>query len=247
MEELKPEEVATQEPKIEEAATAPPRPVGIARPVHHLTAMEKTVGVLRAILPIAQKFLPLLDGQVGTVVSNLIGPQNSPRQVANALLPLHEGLAQLEKQHIELRAQVAGQNAALRQIEEQIETVRNLAEETAAEQEELAGILSKMRRRVNLFAVAGLVLLAAVVTLNVLLLVHIRRVLPRSRCGRGVKPLHSDHLLAGCLVIWDERKSIFGCSEAQKTVTLDCFSFHQYIFNLYEHHVTKSCSPLRTL
>jgi len=39
MEELKPEEVATQEPKIEEAATAPPRPVGIARPVHHLTAM----------------------------------------------------------------------------------------------------------------------------------------------------------------------------------------------------------------
>ena len=178
MEELKPEEVATQEPKIEEAATAPPRPVGIARPVHHLTAMEKTVGVLRAILPIAQKFLPLLDGQVGTVVSNLIGPQNSPRQVANALLPLHEGLAQLEKQHIELRAQVAGQNAALRQIEEQIETERNLAEETAAEQEELAGILSKMRRRVNLFAVAGLVLLAAVVTLNVLLLVHIRRVLP---------------------------------------------------------------------
>jgi hypothetical protein len=178
MEELKPEEVATGEPKVEGAGTVPRRPVEIARPVHHLSAMEKTVGVLRTILPIAQKFLPLLDGQIGTVVSNLIGPQNSPRQVANALLPLHEGLAQLEKQHIELRARIAGQDAALREIEEQIKTVRELAEETAAEQRGLTAIVSKMRRRVNLVVVAGLVLLAALVTLNVLLFVHIRGILP---------------------------------------------------------------------
>jgi len=178
MEDLRPEEFATEAPKVGEAAPAPPKPVAIARPVHHLSAMEKAVGVLRAILPIAQKFLPLLDGQVGTVVSNLIGPQNSPRQVANALLPLHDGLAQLEKQQIELRSQLAGQNAALRQIEEQIEAVRKQVEETAVEQQELARILSKMRRRVNLFAIAGLVLLTAVVTLNIVLLVHIRRVLP---------------------------------------------------------------------
>jgi len=56
--------------------------------------------------------------------------------------------------------------------------VRKLAEETAEEQQNLASILSKMRRRVSLFAIAGLVLLAAVVTLNVVLFVHIRRVLP---------------------------------------------------------------------
>lgn len=56
--------------------------------------------------------------------------------------------------------------------------MRNQVEETAAKQQELAGILSKMRRRVNLFAVTGLVLLAALVTLNVVLLVHVRRVLP---------------------------------------------------------------------
>jgi len=178
MEDLRPEEFATEAPKTGEAGTPPRRPMEIARPVHHQSAMEKTVGVLRAILPIAQKFLPLLDGQVGTVVSNLIGPQNSPRQVANALLPLHEGLAQLEKQHIELRAQVAGQSAALRQMAEEIETVRKQIEETAAEQQALAGILSKMRRRMNLFAVAGLVLLVALVALNVVLLLHLRRVLP---------------------------------------------------------------------
>jgi hypothetical protein len=178
MEELRPEAVATEEPKPEGAATKPRSPGQIVRPVQHPSTLEKTVGVLRTILPLAQKFLPLLDGQIGTVVSNLIGPQSSPRQVAQTLLPLQEGLAHLEKQHVELRAQVAGQRAALKQIDEQIETVRKLTEDTAEEQRNLADNLEMMRRKVNLVAVAGLVLLAAVVTLNVVLFVHMRRIFP---------------------------------------------------------------------
>src|SRR5271157_1630168 len=121
MEELRPEGVATEETKAEEATTKPRGPFEIVRPVRRPSTLDKTVGVLRTILPIAQKLLPLLDGQIGTVVSNLIGPQAAPRQFAQTMLPLQEGLAQLEKQHIELRAQVAGQGAALKQIDEQIE------------------------------------------------------------------------------------------------------------------------------
>jgi uncharacterized coiled-coil protein SlyX len=139
--------------------------------------MEKTVGVLRTILPLAQRFLPLIDGQIGTVVSNLIGPQASPRQIAQTVLPLQEGLAQLERQHIELRAQMAGQTAALKEISERIGTVRKLMEETAEEQQNLTDSLKRLRRKVNAAAVAGLVLLAAVVTLNVALFVHIRGIL----------------------------------------------------------------------
>ena len=178
MEELRPEGVATEEPKPEGAATKPRSTGQIVRPVQHLSKLEKTVGVLRSMLPLAQKFLPLLDGQIGTVVSNLIGPQNSPRQVAQTLLPLQEGLAHLERQHIELRAQVAGHSAALKQIDEQIEMVRKLTEDTAEEQRILTERLEKMRRKVNLIAVAGLVLLAALVTLNVILFVHMQRIFP---------------------------------------------------------------------
>ncbi len=178
MEELKPEGVATEEPGPVDAGRTTRRPLEIVRPVQRKSTLEKTVGVLRTILPLAQKVLPLIDGQIGTVVSNLIGPQTAPRQVAQTLLPLQEGLAQLEKQHVELRAQVAGQNAALKQIDEQIETVRSLTEETAKEQRNMAENVEKMRRRVNTVAIVGLVLLGAVVALNVVLYVHIRQVVP---------------------------------------------------------------------
>ncbi len=178
MEELKPEGGATEEPKPAEAGATSRSPLHIVRPGQPPTKLNKTVGVLRTMLPLALKILPLLDGQIGTVVSNLIGPQATPRQAAHTLLPLQEGLAQLEKQHIELRAQVAEQSTALKQIDEQLETLRNLTEETAEVQRNLSASLKKMRRKVNMIAIAGLVLLAAVVALNVVLIVHIRRVFP---------------------------------------------------------------------
>jgi hypothetical protein len=178
MEELKPERVATKEPVVEITGSKPGGPVAVLRPVQKHSKLEKTVGVLKAMLPIAQKILPLLDGQIGTAVSNLIGPQALPRQFAQTLLPLHEGLAQLEKQHIELRAQLAGQSAALKQVDEQIEAIRKLTEETADEQQNLKAELAKMRRKINIIALAGLLLLTAAVTLNVVLWVHIRRMLP---------------------------------------------------------------------
>ncbi|MFZ0301621.1 MAG: hypothetical protein WAL75_03005 [Terracidiphilus sp.] len=177
MEELRPEGAATEEPKPRDAGAASRRPPEILRPGSHPSTLEKTVGVLKTILPLAQKFLPLIDGQIGTVVSNLIGPQATPRQVAQTLLPLQEGLAQLEKRHVELRSQVAGQNAALKQIDEQLETVRELTAETASEQRNLADRLEKLGRRVNLILIAGLLLLSAVVALNAVLVMHPRWIL----------------------------------------------------------------------
>jgi hypothetical protein len=158
-----------------EARTEPRGSGEILRPGQHLSAFEKTMGVLRTILPIAQKVLPLIDGQIGTVVSNFLGPQASPRQVAQTLLQLQEGLAQLEKQHMELRAAVAGQIGAFKQIDERLEAVRKLTEETAERQRKLAESLEKTRRKVNVAEIAGLVLLTAVVALNVVLFVQMRR------------------------------------------------------------------------
>lgn len=178
MEELRPERVTTEGTKCEQAGSTSRGPAEIARQVYRPSKLEKTIGVLRAMLPLAQKVLPLLDGQIGTAVSNLIGPQATPRQIAQTLLPLQEGLAHLEKQHVELRTHVAGQSAALKQIDEQLEAVRNLTEEAAEEQRNLTDGMEKIRRRVNTVAVAGLVLLAAVVVLNVVLLVHFWRVIP---------------------------------------------------------------------
>jgi hypothetical protein len=178
MEELKPDSGATETAKPAEAGATPRGPLQMVRPVQRPSRMDKTVGVLRTMLPLALKFLPLLDGQIGTVVSNFVGPQTTPRQVAQTLLPLQEGLAQLERQQVELRAQLGEQSGTLQQIDGQLQAVRNLTEETAEVQRNLTASLEKVRRKVNLVAIAGLVLLVAVVALNVVLLVHMRRVLP---------------------------------------------------------------------
>jgi hypothetical protein len=177
MEELKPDGSTAEGPKPAEAGTAPRSPMHIVRPVQRPSTMDKTVGVLRTMLPLALKFLPLLDGQIGTVVSNFVGPQTTPRQVAQTLLPLQAGLAHLEKQHFELRAELSTQNATLKQIDEQIQTLRNLNEETAEVQRNLTADLKKMRRNVKLVAISGFVLLAGLVALNVVLFVQIRRIL----------------------------------------------------------------------
>ena len=175
MEELKPDVAGTEEPKPAGSKAEPRGPIHIVPPPRR-SALEKTVGVLRAILPVAQKVLPLIDGQIGTAVSNLIGPQVSPRQVTQTLLPLQEGLAQLEKRHIELRAQLGGQDAALRQLEEQLNSVRKLAEETAEKQSKLAEGLGKMSRWVKVLAIIGFVLLAAVAVMNAVFFVHLRQI-----------------------------------------------------------------------
>jgi hypothetical protein len=178
MEERISDATAKEDPKTAEGKSGLGERAQIARPAPHGSALGKTMGILRTILPIAQKVLPLIDGQIGTVVSNLIASQASPREVAKTLLPLEDGLAQLKKQHIELRTHVAGQSAALKQIGEQIEVVRKLTEEATEKQRNLAKGLEKIRRRVNAVALAGLVSLVVLVTLNVVVLVHLRRVLP---------------------------------------------------------------------
>lgn len=178
MEELRPEQVATEEPKAEGAGGGPRGPVEIVRPGQRASTGQKTVGVLKAILPLAMKILPLLDGQYGTVVSNLVGVQTTPRHVAQTVLPLQEGIAQLEKQHIELRAQVAGQTTALKQIDEQIESVRKLTVQTAEEQQNLTARMEGMNRKMNVVALVGLVVLAALIAVNVVVYVHIRRAIP---------------------------------------------------------------------
>ena len=176
-EELRPEELDTPEPVHREAKEEPLAPAQLIPAPRPVSAFGKAMGVLRTVVPLAQKLLPLLDGQVGTAVSNLIGPQVTPRQMAQALGQLQDGLAQLEQQHVELRTHVAGQTAALKAIDAQIEEVRQLAEETASAQRAANESLQRMSRKVNLMAIAGLLLLAGVVALNVILFVSIRRVL----------------------------------------------------------------------
>lgn len=163
--------------------TAPPPPralVNMAPAREQASGLQRAANALRAALPLVQRILPLLDGNIGTAVSNVLAPYPQMHQLPPPvdLEPLEDGLAELQMQHRALRNQFLEQNASLKRVEDQLEAVRETTERNSREQEELLDDLKTVRRRVNRFAIPALGLLALSVLLNVLLYLHMRHILP---------------------------------------------------------------------
>jgi hypothetical protein len=139
------------------------------------------VSAVRAWLPIVQRILPLLDGNFGTAVSNILTPypqHTAPPTPPVNLEPIEDSLADLQTQHLDLRNQVAEQNTSIKRVEDQLELVREATDRNTLEQQELLEDLKVVGNKVNLFAVIALVLLAVSVIVNVVLYLHILKVLP---------------------------------------------------------------------
>ena len=144
------------------------------------SGLQRAVNALRMALPLVQRILPLLDGNIGTAVSNLLSPhpQPAPHTPPVNLEPIEDGLAQLQTQHRDLRDQVVEQNASLKRVEDQLEMVREATDRNTLEQQELIEDLKAVGNKVNAFAFFALALLGISILLNVILYLHIRRVLP---------------------------------------------------------------------
>jgi len=145
-------------------------------PVDNPSGLQRAIGGLRAAWPFVQKILPLLDGQVVTAISNLIAPH--PHQPQVNLAPLERNLTELQTRHIELHDQVAEQNVALKRVEDRLENVREATDRNTLEQQELMEDLKKVGRKANVIAIFALLLLAASIAVNVVLYLHIQKVLP---------------------------------------------------------------------
>lgn len=145
------------------------------------SAIQRAIGALRAAFPYVQKVLPLLEGNILTAVSNLMTPHPQPPpppQPPVNLVPIEHGLAELKTQHSDLRDQVAEQNSSLKRVEDQLDMVREATDRNTLEQQELLEDLKGIGAKVNVFALFALALLAISVLMNLILYLHIRRVLP---------------------------------------------------------------------
>jgi len=144
--------------------------------------VQRVVSALRAALPFVQKILPLLDGNFGTAVSNILSPHHHapppPPPPSVNLAPIEDGLAELQTQQSELRNQVVEQNASLKRVEDQLEMVREATDRNTLEQQELIEDLKGVGNKVKLFSLIALGLLAVSVVINVVLYLHIIKVLP---------------------------------------------------------------------
>jgi hypothetical protein len=155
------------------------------------SGVQKAVSAIRSALPWVQRILPLLDGNIGMAVSNMLvpprhtPPPQPPPQPVNLtpvltpmLAPIKESLTVLEVEQRELRGQIFEQNSSLKRVEDQLEMVREATDRNTLEQQELLEDLKTVGNKVNLFAVIALGLLGLSVLINIVLYLHISKVLP---------------------------------------------------------------------
>ena len=145
--------------------------------------LQRTMSALLSALPIVQRILPLLDGNFANAVSSLFAPHPQHPQASTPapqvdLVPIEAGLNEIQAQHRELRDQVIEQNTSLKRVEDQLEMVREATDRNTLEQQELLEDLKSFGNKVKIVIVIALGLVAIGFILNLILFLHIQRVLP---------------------------------------------------------------------
>ena len=144
------------------------------------SSLQRFISSLRSALPFVQRLLPLLDGNIAATVSNLLAPhpQASAPPPKVDLAPLEDGLAALQTQQRDLRDQVMEQNTSLKRVEDQLEMVREATDRNTLEQQELLEDLKAFGSKVKMVVIIALGLVAIGFILNLILFLHVQRVLP---------------------------------------------------------------------
>ncbi len=141
------------------------------------SAGHRALDLLKQGLPLVQKLLPLLDGNILAVVGNLLAPR--PHASAKVdLTPIENQLTEMQLFHHDLRGKIVEHNTSLKHVEDQLEMVKEATDRNTLEQQELMEDLRTIGSRVNLFAALLFGLLIVSVLLNLILFMHIRQLLP---------------------------------------------------------------------
>jgi hypothetical protein len=165
-------------------ASAPPgRSLTTPKHSEEQSGFQRALNLVRSAMPLVQRILPLLDGNIGTAVSNFLTPQPPPPTPLPPapkvdLAPIEKGLSDLQTQHRDLRDRVTEQNHSLKRVEDQLEMVREATDRNTLEQQELLEDLKSFSSKVKIGALIAFGLLTVSVVLNVILFLHIQRVLP---------------------------------------------------------------------
>jgi len=164
---------------------APPTPSRfspVAAPAEDPSGVQRALHAARLILPFAQRLLPLLDSTIVAAIADLFALRPHPNAQS---LPskvdapaLEASLAELQAQQRTLRDQVSLQNAVLRRVEERLEMVRKVIDSNTFEQQQVLDDIKKFGSRARTVAIVGLGLIAFTAFLNLILFLHIQRVLP---------------------------------------------------------------------
>lgn len=126
-------------------------------------------------MSVAQKILPLLDGNVASAVSNLLAPRGASPSPAANLAPIEHALGNMQTEHRELRSQMAEQTNSIKRVVDQLEMVKEATNRNTLEQQELMDDLRGFRKKAIVFACVGLGLLVISIAANVFFYLRIEQ------------------------------------------------------------------------
>ena len=147
------------------------------------TGIQRAFDALRSTIPLVQKLLPLIDGNIASAVGALMtshphpAPPPAPPQVHIDLEPVERGLAEVRNSNRELRNQIAEQAANFKRVEDQLDRVREATDRNTLEQQELVEDLRAVGSRISTFALIGVVVLLISLGLNIYLIVQLQHIL----------------------------------------------------------------------
>ncbi|HZL52775.1 MAG TPA: hypothetical protein VFC37_17715 [Terracidiphilus sp.] len=146
------------------------------------SGVQRVASALRAALPFVQRILPLLDGHIDTGDSNPLTPQHDRPSTSQPLppidlAPIEYRLTELKAQYREVRDKTVEQMVSFKRVEDQLGMVSEATDRNTLEQQELIGELKGVGKKINFIAMVALGLLAVTVVTNIVLCLHILKVL----------------------------------------------------------------------
>jgi hypothetical protein len=146
------------------------------------TGFQRARSALSTALPLVERLLPLLDGNFASAALNLVAPRNAPPAAHIDIGPIERSLAEVQARQQKISSQLAAQSLPLDQLREQLvpELQRQVAElrfssvQAVQNQEKTLAALEKIHKKFNRFALAAVLLLAAILLANFIWLIMLR-------------------------------------------------------------------------
>lgn len=141
------------------------------RPGEHRSGLQRTAAAVRTVVPLLQKMLPLLEGNVVSAAANLLAPGLTPTV---DLAPLDASLAKLRGELAAMETRHGEHDRAFKRMDEQLETMKDAIGRNAHEQQQAADELSRVRGRLAVVSVIGLVLLLVSIGVNTAVFLYVK-------------------------------------------------------------------------
>lgn len=137
------------------------------------SAFARAIGAARVVLPVVQKMLPLLEGNVASAAANLLTPTARPVD----LEPVKSAIGRLQADQRTLRGQLSDQRESLIGMEQELSTIREGLDRNTAQLRELAEDQLNLRRRLTRLTWMIFILLALSIVFTTLVCIRLAYIL----------------------------------------------------------------------